>query len=265
MVVLTHRRTLIVAIAIVTVLAGLLITGRVTSASAANDADFTGTWSLADYVTSGPQKGQSYPWQGDWTQNGTQLTGTGGYSITGSVSGSVASFVTTSGGAYVATFRLTMSADGTSLSGTAEDNQGRKFSITGSGNGKPPATSKPPKLPAIDPAKAKGRIKDISGGNVTVIRDGQRYSVDKNTLLQAGDIIETGKGTLVLFEFSIGGRVGINSNARVEITGDREVTSSSTGPRKLTLQKGSMWAKPAGVIDHPLEIQTNGGTMGVRG
>ncbi len=260
-----NRRTLIVAIAIVTALAGLLVAGRVTSASAAENADFTGTWSLIDHVVSGPQMGNDYPWTATWTQDGTHLTGTGGYSITGSVSGSVATFTTTSGGAYVATFRLTMSADGTKLTGTAEDNQGRKFTVTGSGNGKPATSDKPPKLPEIDPSTAKGRILDIKGNNVTVIREGRRYSVDKNTLLRSGDIIETGDNTLLTLEFLIGGRVGINRNARVEITGDREVTDSSTGPRKLTLQRGSMWARPSSSGNHPLEIQTNGGTLGMRG
>ncbi len=140
MVIHTHRRILLVTIAVAAVLTGLLATS---SASAAENADFTGTWSLIDHVVSGPQQGNDYPWQSTWTQNGTQLTGTGGYSIVGSVSGSVATFTTASGGVYVATFRLTMSADGKRLTGTAEDNQGRKFTVTGSGNGTPPDPQRP--------------------------------------------------------------------------------------------------------------------------
>lgn len=162
MVIPTHRRILLVAIAIATMIAGLLIAGPVTSASAAEDADFTGAWSLIDHVTSGPQQGNDYYWTAQWTQTGTQLTGTGGYSVVGTVSGSVATFTTTSGGVYVAKFRLTMSADGTRLTGTAEDNQGRKFSVTGTGNGTPPDPSKPDGVDWTVPDRLASQVSDWS-------------------------------------------------------------------------------------------------------
>jgi hypothetical protein len=102
--------------------------------------------------------------------------------------------------------------------------------VTGSGNGKPPAPDPPtttttpptfttpvpppplPKLPAIDPSKATGRMQSIAGANFTVIRDGKRYTATKDSLLQVGDVLETGKDTLAAIEFAIGGRVGINAN-----------------------------------------------------
>jgi len=290
MVVPTLRRTLLASLAVAAVICTLLIAGGV--GSAATNADFTGSWSLVDHVTAGPQQGQDYPWQGNWTQNGTQLTGTGGYSISGSVSGSTATFTTTSGGSYVATFHVTMSADGKSLTGDATDNGGRTFSVTGSGNGKPPAPDPPtttttpptsttpvppstlPKLPAIDPREATGRMQSIAGANFTVIRDGKRYAATKDSLLQIGDILETGKDTVAAIEFAIGGRVGINRNTKVEIAGERKVTSSRTGPREVILHEGRMWVNEStrphqdptsGLPPGMLEITTNGGVTGIRG
>jgi hypothetical protein len=110
------RRILVASLAVAAGTSASLIAGGV--GSAATNADFTGSWSLVDHVTAGPNQGQDYPWQGSWTQNGSQLTGTGTYSISGSVSGSTATFTTTSGGSYVATFHLTMSADGSRLPAT---------------------------------------------------------------------------------------------------------------------------------------------------
>lgn len=291
-----------VRVALASVLA-LLGFGMAVAATtdASTDADFTGSWSLIDHVTAGPQQGNDYPWQGTWTQSGSHLTGTGGYTIDGTVSGSTATFVTTSGGSYVATFILTMSDDGKSLSGTATDNGGRSFSVTGTGNGKPattdtttstatsnttttpanttttdttPAPPKLPPLPAIDPAKATGRVQAVKGSDFTVIRDGKRYSASKNTNLQVGDTIETGKNTIVAVEFLIGGRVGINELAQVTLTGDRNTDSRSTGPRKVTVTKGAMWVNESdrdhsgtynGLPYYPLEITTNGGVAGIRG
>ena len=254
----------------------VLIAGS--SSSASTNADFTGHWSLVDHVTAGKNQGSDYPWEGDWTQNGSELTGTGGYSIVGSVSGSIASFTTTSGGAYVATFELTMSMDGKSLTGTATDTEGRTFSVTGSGAGKPATPEKPPtsetpkspssnlpRLPDGDPDKVTARMQSIAGPNLTVIRNGVRYAAGENVLLQPGDTIETGKGTHAAVEFLIGGRVGINDNTQIEMTAEREVVDHDVGPKRAIVKKGSIWVKPDTEGTVPLQIQTNGGTTGIKG
>lgn len=279
-------RSLLVAAALAVLVSGVVAGSNL---FASTNADFTGQWSLVDLITAGPNKGQSYPWQGTWTQSGTSLTGTGGYTIVGTVSGSTATFTTTSGGSYVANFTLTMSADGKSLTGTCYDNQGRSCTVTATGSGKPPtetqttttqttttttapASSGPPPLPAIDPAKATGRMQSLSGSGLTVIRDGKRYTATKDSLLQVGDVLETDKNTVVALEFLIGGRVGINKSSQVKIVSDRNVSGSQTAPR-VKIESGSMWAQTArqkanenqGQVYRPLEIQTNGGVMGIRG
>ena len=183
-----------------------------------------------------------------------------------------------------------MSADGKSLSGTATDTEGRSFSVTGSGAGKPasgkpadpekPATpeksatpetpksttSKLPLLPVIGPRKATSRMQSIAGPNLTVIRYGKRYAADQGSLLQTGDIIETGKGTVAAVEFLIGGRVGMNTETQVEMTGEREVDDHGVGPKRAILKEGSIWVKAdAKTLRQPIEIRTNGGTMGIKG
>ncbi|HXD54246.1 MAG TPA: hypothetical protein VN618_05795 [Solirubrobacteraceae bacterium] len=276
------------AVAAVAGVAAALVLTLSSGSSASSIADFTGHWSLVDHVVSGPETGEDYPWSGDWTQTGSELTGTGGYTIVGSVSGSTANFKTTSGGKYVATFHLTMSADGKSLSGSAEDNEGRSFTVTATGAGKPateepaktttsietpkppeapkPPSSKPPLLPHVDPSKITGRIQSISGRNVSVVREGKRYAVEKNSELQTGDVVETGTGTFAALEFSIGGRVGINRESKVTMTGEREVTDGKPSGPRATIERGTVWVKPDSKSrKEPIEIQTNGGVMGIKG
>lgn len=258
------------------------------SGSASSIADFTGHWKLNDHVVSGPETGEDYAWEEDWTQTGTELKGTGIYTISGSVSGSTATFKTTSAShGYVASFTLTMSADGKTLKGTADDNEGRHFEVTATGAGKPateeptktttstetpkppepkPPSPKMPLLPRLDPRRVTGRIQSISGRNISVLRDGKRYSVTTESELEFGDVIETGTGTIAALEFTVGGRVGINRESKVTMTGEREtVDGTPSGPR-ATIERGSLWVKPdSHGGKQPLEIQTNGGVMGIKG
>jgi hypothetical protein len=153
--------------AVALALAAIVLVVSSTSSAATTAANFTGHWSLVDHITAGPETGQDFPWQGDWTQNGSQLTGTGGYTIVGTVSGSTVSFTTTSGGAYVATFHLTMSADGKSLKGTAKDNEGRSATVTATGAGVPAKKDAP---------HIKGRVTDSfreGVDNVRVVAQGK--------------------------------------------------------------------------------------------
>lgn len=79
-----------------------------------------------------------------------------------------------------------------------------------------------------------------------------------NQMLFVGDIIKTGPDTVMLIEFLIGGRVGVNSSACIEIADERSVSEEVSG-----------WANPFkgmfAMPKRPLEIQTNGGIMGIRG
>ena len=74
-------------------------------------------------------------------------------------------------------------------------------------------------------------------------------------------IISTAPNTVLAFEFLAGGRVGINTDSTVMI--DNETTVSALG-RATLLDQASMWVKMAKTTE-PLEIQTNGGVMGIKG
>jgi hypothetical protein len=114
----------------------------------------------------------------------------------------------------------------------------------------PPATA--PNARPIDAKSTKSGATDYGG--VTVTRDGQRYRMTAGSTLQPGDIISTDDETVLALEFGIGGRVSVGRNSSIRIVGDRQVESLG----------GTTMATPPSHLDHPLEIQTNGGTLGIR-
>lgn len=120
-----------------------------------------------------------------------------------------------------------------------------------------------PALPDLPPATAANarpidakstKSKATSYGGVTVTRDGQRYRMTATSTLQPGDVISTDGETVLALEFSIGGRVGVGRNSSIRIVGDRQVEGLG----------GTTTATPSSSLDHPLEIQTNGGILGIR-
>jgi hypothetical protein len=114
----------------------------------------------------------------------------------------------------------------------------------------PPATA--PNARPIDAKSTKSGATDYGG--VTVTRNGQRYRMTAGSTLQPGDIISTDDETVLALEFAIGGRTGLGRNASIRIVGDREVEALG----------GTTVATPPNSVDHPLEIQTNGGILGIR-
>lgn len=137
--------------------------------SAATTADWTGTWSFVDTCTSGRSGCPGvYTWSGTFVQTGGSVTGTGTYTVDdGAASGATLTFTAKGSRGYEAYFRMTMSADGTSAAGTATDNDGRKFTIKATGNGKP-ATP--------DGTHIKGRVVDSfkeGVDNVRVLANGK--------------------------------------------------------------------------------------------
>ena len=210
------------------------------------------------------------------SQSGSSLSSVGPptpYTVTGTASGSTATIMAKGAGTYVATFHLKLSADGTSFTGDWTDSQGSAGTATGTGGTKQTASPTPKLAQLPDPTDSKkttGRIQSISGDNLTVVRGGKRYSASKDTMLQTGDIIETGKDTYVVAEFLIGGRVGINSDTKVAMTGERSVADVGPKTERVTIKKGSIWVKPGTTQElggnmSGLQITSNGGTAGIRG
>ncbi|MFN8132295.1 MAG: hypothetical protein U0R70_12175 [Solirubrobacteraceae bacterium] len=111
------------------------------AAAAAKNADWTGHWTFTDTCISGVSGCPGvYVYEIDFVQRGGSVTGTGSpYTSTGTASGRSYTFTVRGSRGYTATFRMTMSCDGKSATGTATDSDGRKFTITASGNGTPGA------------------------------------------------------------------------------------------------------------------------------
>lgn len=82
--------------------------------------------------------------------------------------------------------------------------------------------------------------------------------------VEVGDVISTDPNTVLSLEFGIGGRVGVNKDSKIEITGERNVAGVDTPIANVILRKGGLWAK-AVKLKEPLEIQSNGGVMGIKG
>ena len=80
---------------------------------------------------------------------------------------------------------------------------------------------------------------------------------------QLQDRFQTNQTTAAALELLLGGRVGISPNSEIEIISERNVRDAKASKR-IYLRRGGMWVK-ASRLKEPLEIQTNGGVMGIKG
>ncbi|MFN8612394.1 MAG: FecR domain-containing protein [Vulcanimicrobiota bacterium] len=79
------------------------------------------------------------------------------------------------------------------------------------------------------------------------------------------DHFKTDPATVAALEFFIGGRVGVARDTDLEIVTDRSVSALAPRLKRVVLHKGVLWMKSARPLTEPLEIQTNGGTLGIKG
>jgi hypothetical protein len=124
---------------------------------------------------------------------------------------------------------------------------------------------------AEDPVIRVQSIKPADGKGQSILRqkrpgDAQSYPVSVNTTGYVKDHFMTDTNTLAALEFLIGGRVGINKDTDIEIVNERSVADGSLEVKRIILKNGSLWVKAdAKALKQPLEIQTNGGVMGIKG
>lgn len=117
------------------------------------------------------------------------------------------------------------------------------------------------------------RVDNLAGMSNVVTRKvgavvirGDTFAVPKlNMSLCVGDRIRTGPDTLMAVEFYIGGRAGIGRGAEVHIINERNIAAYKPGFFKVLLQTGKLILVDAKQLKQPLEIQTNGGVMGIKG
>jgi hypothetical protein len=96
-------------------------------------------------------------------------------------------------------------------------------------------------------------------------KDPKNYPATLNSTGYIQDHYITDGNTVAALEFLIGGRVGINKNTDIEIVDARSV-SDGKPVKRVVLKNGGLWVKAdAKQLKQPLEIQTNGGVMGIKG
>ncbi|HMM49792.1 MAG TPA: hypothetical protein PKE32_09325 [Miltoncostaeaceae bacterium] len=158
----------------------------------------------------------------------------------------------------------------------------------GASGARPPAEPKPgrippgsgrilpnglPPLPVPPASRQRMRIassQDIYGAQTTrmsVTRNGKKYSVDYDSVLQEGDIITTGSRTVASFEFLIGGRVIMNRGVSLEVVNERSVvTTGSTSVKAPVKNAPSLWLQStSGSRNRPVELNTSSGWVGIKG
>jgi len=125
---------------------------------------------------------------------------------------------------------------------------------------------------AIEPVARVLSIKNSDGldRGATNLRyrheGGPWMDAQQNTVLYATDEIQTDANTVASLDFLIGGRVSINRNTTTTVSTDRGVTDGNLGLRRTALRNADLWfGSDAARVRAPIEIQTNGGTMGIHG
>jgi hypothetical protein len=122
------------------------------------------------------------------------------------------------------------------------------------------------------PLPVGGAIMDahnVSVPAVVIRADGASgvFSVAKVGLaLCVNDIIRTAPECLLAIEFLIGGRVGVNASSEIQIVNERSVANLQMSAGRKAKKFLSLWfGADAGTLKQPIEIQTNGGVLGIRG
>lgn len=124
---------------------------------------------------------------------------------------------------------------------------------------------------AEDPVARVQSIKPVvEGGSAALFRkrptDTESFKVSVNSSGYIKDNFKTDANTLAALEFLIGGRVGINKNTEIEIVDAKSVADANVSVKRIIMKNGSLWVKAdAKALKQPIEIQTNGGVMGIKG
>jgi hypothetical protein len=136
-----------------------------------------------------------------------------------------------------------------------------------------PTTSQP--LPEPEGQSATGRVRDLAnlrtrGGPVggSIRRGDQTYTLSENSVLQTGDVITTDANTALEIEFVIGGRAGVAPGQTIEMVSERHARLHAS-PGRVARTMASLGVEIytqdlTRQLKQPLEIQTNGGILGIR-
>lgn len=82
--------------------------------------------------------------------------------------------------------------------------------------------------------------------------------------IRKGDIVSTDQNTILAFRFAVGGEVHLNTSAKIKVTSERTLVDVGGGLKISEKSLSSLWAK-CNKLKEPVEIQKDGGIMGIRG
>lgn len=94
--------------------------------------------------------------------------------------------------------------------------------------------------------------------------DTKWYQAFLGTEGYVADHFKTDARTVAALEFAIGGRVAISRDTEIEVISERSVNAISA-PQRVVMRSGHLWMRSTRPLARPLEIQTNGGTLGIKG
>jgi hypothetical protein len=137
--------------------------------------------------------------------------------------------------------------------------------VTGDSEGDILYGAAPPLPPAPDEVATIVEIKVKGGGapkGYIEERAGTQRPLAVGALLRIGDTAVTGEDTTAAFEFAIGGRVGVKPETKVKVTSERSARLIGVDPNAKD-EPGGIWAK-CDKLKEPMEVQTNGGIMGMK-
>lgn len=133
------------------------------------------------------------------------------------------------------------------------------------------AGEEPPPRDDDDPDReAVGEVVELSGRcgapGGDLIRDGRARPLRIGMKVRIGDEIRTDRNSFAAVEFALGGRACVNLGSAIKIRTERSADTLGRPPLwVLQLKHGNIWGSANGPLKDPIEIQTNGGVMGIKG
>ena len=111
----------------------------------------------------------------------------------------------------------------------------------------------------------QGEAFPVPGVILRAASDYNHFSVAQiGQTVELNDIIKTAPDAILALEFAIGGRVGVNKDSAVKVTSERSVSDCDVTLYRSVMRKFGLFSKIAR-LKEPLEIQTNGGVLGIKG
>jgi hypothetical protein len=124
----------------------------------------------------------------------------------------------------------------------------------------------PPPKPVKQPPKGSVmQVVEIDKGKLWVTRKGKKHRLRFGDYLKVGDVVTVSKGGRAAIEMITGGRIGFAGGSSILILSESQVENVSEGKVGKALRKARGTWRLIHNRKEPLEIETAGGVMGIKG